>query len=125
MFSHSYSDWYPGMPALFLSPQPGKGQDQHQVWVTGNLILRLIYSLDWAVGNYKQQALTEVAEYLEIRSSNTNRDVIPPDVWKMYAIPAMQQCGLTTRQMQAQLGNLYCGTTIYKHNLLVGNEHSD
>ena len=102
---------------LFLSPQPGKGRDQHQVWVTGRPDLDKFIHLIGAVGNYKQQALTEIAEYIEIRSSNTNRDVIPRDVWKMYAVPAMQQFGLTTRQMQAQLGNLYCGTTLYKHNL--------
>ncbi|NQE33230.1 replicative DNA helicase [Microcoleus asticus] len=102
---------------LFLSPQPGKGRDQHQVWVTGRPDLDKFIHLIGAVGNYKQQALTEIAEYLEIRCSNTNRDVIPREVWKMYAVPAMQQFGLTTRQMQAQLGNLYCGTTLYKHNL--------
>lgn len=34
-----------------------------------------------------------------------------------YTIPAMQQNGITTRQMQAMLGNKYCGTTIYKQNL--------
>ncbi|MEP6520027.1 replicative DNA helicase [Microcoleus vaginatus] len=102
---------------LFLSPQPGKGRDQHQVWVTGRPDLDRFIHLIGAVGNYKQQALTEIAEYIEIRSSNTNRDVIPREVWKMYAVPAMQQFGLTTRQMQAQLGNLYCGTTLYKHNL--------
>ncbi|MEG4631933.1 replicative DNA helicase [Microcoleus sp. AR_TQ3_B6] len=102
---------------LFLSPQPGKGRDQHQVWVTGRPDLDKFIHLIGAVGNYKQQALTEIAEYIEIRSSNTNRDVIPREVWKMYAVPAMQQFGLTTRQMQAQLGNLYCGTTLYKHNL--------
>ncbi|MBE9096309.1 replicative DNA helicase [Tychonema sp. LEGE 07203] len=102
---------------LFLSPQPGKGRDKHQVWVTGRPDLDKFIHLIGAVGNYKQQALIEIAEYIEIRSSNTNRDVIPRDVWKMYAVPAMQQFGLTTRQMQAQLGNLYCGTTLYKHNL--------
>ena len=102
---------------LFLSPQPGKGRDQHQVWVTGRPDLDKFIHLIGAVGNYKQQAVTEIAEYIELRSSNTNRDVIPRDVWKMYAVPAMQQFGLTTRQMQAQLGNLYCGTTLYKHNL--------
>ncbi|MFM9263750.1 replicative DNA helicase [Tychonema sp. BBK16] len=102
---------------LFLSPQPGKGRDQHRVWVRGRPDLDNFIHLIGAVGNYKQQSLTEVAEYLEIRSGNTNRDVIPRDVWKMYAVPAMQASGLTTRQMQAQLGNLYCGTTLYKQNL--------
>jgi replicative DNA helicase len=38
-------------------------------------------------------------------------------VWKIYAVPAMQLYGITTRQMQAQLGNAYCGTTLYKQNI--------
>ncbi|MBW4575118.1 MAG: replicative DNA helicase [Aphanothece sp. CMT-3BRIN-NPC111] len=33
------------------------------------------------------------------------------------AVPAMEQGGLTTPQMQAQLGNIYCGTSLYKQNL--------
>ncbi|MCL4835482.1 MAG: replicative DNA helicase [Caldilineaceae bacterium] len=33
------------------------------------------------------------------------------------AVPAMEQAGKTTRQMQAELGNQYCGTTIYSQNL--------
>jgi len=102
---------------LFLSPQPGKGRDRYQVWVTGRPDLDKFIHLIGAVGNCKQQALTEVAEYIKNPSGNTNRDVIPRDVWKMYAVPAMQPCGLTTRPMQAQLGNLYCGTALYKHNL--------
>jgi replicative DNA helicase len=35
----------------------------------------------------------------------------------MYAVPAMQVVGITTRQMQASLGNAYCGTGLYKQNL--------
>ena len=35
----------------------------------------------------------------------------------MYAVPAMQQHGITGRQMQAALGCAYCGTTLYKQNI--------
>ncbi len=60
----------------------------------------------------------EVIEaHLHGRTPNTNRDVIPSDVWRMYAVPAMERIGKTTRQMQAELGNRYCGTTLYKQNL--------
>ena len=102
---------------LSVSPQPGKGRDQYQVWVTGKPDLEKFISLIGAVGNYKKQALHNIAEYIQLRPGNTNRDVIPRDVWRLYAIPSMQQYGLTTRQMQAMLGNMYCGTTLYKQNL--------
>jgi replicative DNA helicase len=102
---------------LSVSPQPGKGRDQYQVWVTGKPDLEKFISLIGAVGNYKKQALHNIAEYIHLRPGNTNRDVIPSDVWRLYAIPSMQQYGITTRQMQAMLGNMYCGTTLYKKNL--------
>ncbi len=35
----------------------------------------------------------------------------------MHAVPAMQEAEITTRQMQAQLGNRYCGTGLYKQNV--------
>lgn len=39
------------------------------------------------------------------------------DIWKMYAVPAMQTSGITIGKMQAQLGVAHCGTTFYKQNL--------
>ena len=102
---------------LFVSPQPSKGRDQYQVWVTGKPDLEKFVEVLGAVGNYKEQALTEIGEYIELCPANTNRDIIPRAVWKTYAVPAMQQHGLSTRQIQAQLGILYCGTSLYKQNL--------
>ncbi|GAA6620315.1 replicative DNA helicase [Scytonema sp. NUACC26] len=52
-----------------------------------------------------------------LHSANTNRDVIPRDIWKLYAIPLMQQYGMTIRQMQSSLGIAHCGTALYKQNL--------
>lgn len=102
---------------LFAVPQPGKGRNQYHVIVTGKADIEKFIELIGAVGKYKKQALTEIAEYIEVRPANTNRDVVPNNVWRIYAVPAMQQYGITTRQMQAQLGNLYCGTSLYKQNL--------
>ena len=58
-----------------------------------------------------------VSEYIASYVANTNRDIIPKDVWRLHAVPAMQQNGITTRQMQASLGISYCGTGIYKQNI--------
>ncbi len=56
-------------------------------------------------------------EELAQHPANTNRDVLPREVWRLFAVPAMQVAGLTTRQMQSALGNAYCGTGLYKQNL--------
>jgi len=39
------------------------------------------------------------------------------DLWRMYAVPSMQLNQITTRRMQSELGNKYCGTTLYKQNV--------
>jgi replicative DNA helicase len=58
-----------------------------------------------------------VTNYLSKRSANTNRDVLPHEIWRQFAVPAMHGAGMTTRQMQTQLGNAYCGTGLYKQNV--------
>jgi replicative DNA helicase len=102
---------------LSVVPQLNKGRDQYQVWVTGRPDLESFVELVGAVGKYKQESLTEIGNYIQVHTANTNRDIIPHDIWRMYAVPAMQQSGLTTRQTQTLLGNKYCGTTLYKQNL--------
>lgn len=102
---------------LKVVPQVGKGRDQHHIIVSGAEDLQKFVVLVGAVGEYKQNSLAEIENYLNIHPANTNRDVIPKDVWRMYAVPAMQEIGITARQMQAQLGNAYCGTGLYKQNV--------
>ncbi|HEX5505359.1 MAG TPA: DnaB-like helicase C-terminal domain-containing protein, partial [Thermomicrobiales bacterium] len=51
------------------------------------------------------------------RVANTNRDVLPRELWRALVVPAMQAAGLTTRRMQTALGGSYCGDTLYKANL--------
>ncbi len=102
---------------LTLVSQKNKGRDQHQVWVTGKYDLENFAKIVGAVGKYKNQALEEIVKYIEVRSANTNRDIIPNEIWKLYAVPSMQKYGMTIRQMQSLLGVAHCGTTLYKQNV--------
>lgn len=97
--------------------QKGKGRDQYHVTVSGKEELEQFIKVIGTVGHYKSNHLETIKQYLHGRPANTNRDVIPHDVWRMYAAPAMQKIGLTTRQLHAKLGNAYCGTALYKQNV--------
>ncbi len=97
--------------------QNGKGRDQFHVNVSGADDLGYFASLINAVGSHKRQRLERVGAYLNTHPANTNRDIIPHAIWRMLAVPAMQQHGITSRQMQAELGNAYCGTGLYKQNV--------
>jgi replicative DNA helicase len=98
-------------------PQVNKGRDQYHVIVTGAADLLLFTEQVKAVGEYKTAALNRIIEYLETHEPNPNRDIIPRHVWRLYAVPAMQREAMTSRVMQAELGNAYCGTGLYKQNI--------
>ena len=98
-------------------PQVNKGRDQYHVIITGKSDFERFSSCIGAVGHYKQQDLSLIEEYLSVRVANTNRDVVPHAVWPLYALPAMEQCGLTHRKLQAGLGIEYCGTGLHRQNL--------
>ncbi|MBX3082036.1 MAG: replicative DNA helicase [Anaerolineae bacterium] len=97
--------------------QIGKGRDQYHVIVRGQDDFARFINCIGAVGTYKQDGLKQVEEYLAIHPANTNRDIIPHHVWRTHAVPAMKLRGLTSRRMQAELGNAYCGTGLYKQNI--------
>jgi len=69
------------------------------------------------IGSAKLVQLSAISEYLRPRVANTNRDVTPHEVWKQIAVPAMKAVGMTTREMQADSGNAYRGTGLYRQNL--------
>ncbi|MFN3763134.1 MAG: replicative DNA helicase, partial [Anaerolineae bacterium] len=70
-------------------------------------------SRSWAVLE-KVQAFQE---FYRQRRHNTNRDVLPREVWRSLVEPARQAVGLSTREMQALMGHRYCGTALFKSNL--------
>ncbi len=98
-------------------PQREKGRDQFHVIVSGRPDVLRFADTVGAVGAYKGASLADVRAFAEARVENTNRDVIPRAVWRRLVTPAMAQGGMTTRQMQADLGTAFCGTTLYKANL--------
>ncbi len=102
---------------LIRTPQGTKGRDQLHVEVSGQPdILQFINAIG-SIGARRNETLNRIADYLRERVSNTNRDIIPKQIWRKYAVPAMKTAGLTARTMQAQLGNAYCGTGLYKQNV--------
>ncbi len=102
---------------LSLHPQIGKGKDQYYVTISGKPDIAKFIELVGTLGEYKTQELVKISHHFEQISTNTNRDIIPRDIWKIYAVPSMQQNKMTTRQMQFELGNKYSGTSLYKQNL--------
>ena len=101
-----------------LSSHPQKsGRDQYHVAISGQKDLLKFANLVGTVGDYKSQELTKIVNFLSQKIANTNRDIIPRDIWRMYAVPSMQQQKITSRQLQHLLGNKYCGTGLYKQNV--------
>ncbi len=97
--------------------QVGKGRDQYYVTVSGKNEIEKFLHLVGGLGQNKTVHHGTIVEHLSLRTANTNRDVVPREVWRLLAVPAMQVAGVTTRKMQEGLGNAYCGTGIYKQNL--------
>jgi replicative DNA helicase len=97
--------------------QVNKGRDQYHVSVSGKDEIERFITQVGALSQKKLVHQIAIVDYLSQRSANTNRDVVPREVWKLLAVPAMQAVGITSRQMQAGLGNAYCGTSLYKQNL--------
>ncbi|GAC1429727.1 MAG: replicative DNA helicase [Ktedonobacteraceae bacterium] len=97
--------------------QVGKGRDQHHVIVSGKNESEKFLHLVGGLGQNETEHHSTIVEYLSLRTANTNQDVVPHEVWRLLAVPAMQVAGLTERKMQAALGNAYCGTSLYKQNL--------
>jgi replicative DNA helicase len=69
------------------------------------------------LGNSKTAHHVQMLDYFTGRVENTNRDIVPREVWQLHALPARRVAGMTDRQMQAALGNAYCGTGLYHQNL--------
>ncbi|MGO8947037.1 MAG: replicative DNA helicase [Ktedonobacterales bacterium] len=97
--------------------QLAKGRDQYHVRVSGRSdILRFLTAIG-PLGKSKTAHQMHMLEYIAGRVENTNRDIVPREVWQLHALPARHLAGLTDRQMQAALGNAYCGTGLYRQNL--------
>jgi replicative DNA helicase len=93
---------------------PEKGRPQFHVSVTGGTELVQFMETIGALGANKQRSASAILEYFDGRARNPNRDVIPKQAWRDLVVPAMENHGMTSRQMQAAIGMKYCGTALYK-----------
>ena len=97
--------------------QPGKGRDQYHVAVSGKADVEYFLLHIGALSQKKLLHHKAISEAMALVPANTNRDVIPREIWRLIAVPAMATANITTRKMQASLGNAYCGTGLYKQNV--------
>jgi len=95
-------------------PQNGKGRDQYHVSLSGKPDLERFAEQVGAIGDYKQQSLKEVMNYLQDRQAKTNRDIIPREVWRAVVAPTIEEARTNTLQMIAKI---YTGKGIYSQNL--------
>ncbi|HYK62284.1 MAG TPA: replicative DNA helicase [Bryobacteraceae bacterium] len=95
---------------------------QFPVAVTGKPDLVRFCERVGAFGARKLAVLERVREHLSSISANTNRDVLPADVWRRFALPAMRQQGISGRGLASMLGIAYNGSQLYRQNL--GREHA-
>jgi replicative DNA helicase len=84
--------------------QNGKGRDQFHVTITGKDELEKFAELVGAVGEYREQGLSDVVSYLNGRQAKTNRDVIPAQFWQLYVSPAIEEKGINVSQVRAATG---------------------
>ncbi|MEW6127148.1 MAG: replicative DNA helicase [Acidobacteriota bacterium] len=103
--------------SLYRISQNGKGRDQHQVHVSGKNELEKFADLIGAVGEYRKLSLAEIKLSVANFRANTNRDIVPQDIWQHYVLPAMKENHITTRDMMRKISTAYCGTQLYHQNV--------
>ncbi|MGH2945847.1 MAG: replicative DNA helicase [Solirubrobacteraceae bacterium] len=106
-----------GILATLRSITQRGGRVQHHVDVTGTPDQKEFVTRVWAVGDRRERQALALADRLGVTRARTNRDVVPATVWSTLVEPARVEAGVTTRQLQADLGTSYCGSTLYKRNL--------
>ena len=97
--------------------QKGKGRLMWNVVVTGQSDMRRFIERVGAFGARRTAKLEELRALCATQSENTNRDVIPREVWRELVVPALERNGITTREMQRRINTNYCGAALYKSNL--------
>ena len=97
--------------------QKGKGRDQFPVQLSGKPDLSAFAERVGAVGLRKSGALNALGLRLAEYEGNTNRDVIPREVWRATVVPALQEKRLSTREFMRRIDTAFCGTSLYRSNL--------
>jgi replicative DNA helicase len=97
--------------------QVGKGRDQYHVTVSGKPDIERFIDQIGTLSREKMMHQTAISDSLALTYAKTNRDVLPYEAWRLFAIPAMQTIGMTGSKMRAALGWIHSGGGIYGQNL--------
>jgi replicative DNA helicase len=96
--------------------QKEKGRDQYHVIISGKTDLTTFINQVGAVGVYKNTSLKEIQAYLSDVEENTNRDVIPSEIWGQAIKPIMKLHGMTQRALCEAIGTAKSGA-MFKQNI--------
>ncbi|MBS1999844.1 MAG: replicative DNA helicase, partial [Cyanobacteria bacterium SZAS LIN-2] len=107
-----------GINARILRVSQGtKGRDQFHVNVSG-AAEQLTFLTEIGLSDERRAPICEnLREQLQSITPNTNRDLLPKQVWGALVEPARVAIGMTTRQMHAAIDSAYCGSSLYKASM--------
>lgn len=97
--------------------QQEKGRPQYHVILSGREDISRFGQLVGPLGQYKCDSWREIETHLQERKANTNRDVLPKEVWAAHVRPAMAEIGMSHRQLHAAIGTAYSGMAIFNQNV--------
>ncbi|MCB9150654.1 MAG: replicative DNA helicase [Caldilineaceae bacterium] len=97
--------------------QGEKGQDQYLVIVSGIPDCTNFCRSIGAVGAYKTEGIRSVSAFLDGKVANTNRDVLPKEIWRLYVKPVMKENDISHRELHKRIQTAYAGATIFKQNV--------
>ncbi len=97
--------------------QGQKGRDQFHVAISGATD-QLTFLKEIGTKDRRRNSMAAaLIQRLESIKPNTNRDLLPREVWHAVVEPARIASGVSTREMQRAIGNAYCGTSLYKASM--------
>jgi replicative DNA helicase len=96
---------------------PGKGRSSWRVEVQGQNDMQGFLRAVGGVGELRSERANAIEARLDTMRANTNRDGLPKETWEMFVQPAMAASGVTTRTLHAEIGNAYCGSSLYRSGL--------
>ena len=106
-----------GMNAIRSRVGNKRGRPQHHVKLTGAADVSLFLKTVGCLGEDRAATGERIELALAATRANTNRDVIPAAAWREVLEPARVAAAVTTRGLHEQLGNRYCGSSLYRSNL--------
>lgn len=84
--------------------QNGKGRDQFHVSITGKSDLEKFAISIGATGKYKNESLVEIVDYLKDKIANTNRDIVPFQLWNRLLDELPKEDSSFNKKIQKSLG---------------------